>query len=104
MEFFLQFKSDRNDCFQTVQVEFKEKPLRHHLLGLQYTASGYGNKLPSIYMIHYENRWYRVYSICYSNVSTEYVIIMGKRIRLIDRKSTRLNSSHLGRSRMPSSA
>ena len=80
MEFFLQFKSDRNDCFQTVQVEFKEKLLRHHLLGLQYTATGYGNKLPNIYMIHYENRWYRVYSICYSNVSTEYVIIMGKRV------------------------
>ena len=80
MEFFLQFKSDRNDCFQTVEVEFKEKPLTHHLLGLQYTATGYGNKLPTVYMIRYENRFYRVYSLCYSNVSTEYVIIMGERV------------------------
>jgi len=80
MEFFLQFKSDRNDCFQTVGVEFKEKPLTHHLLGLQYTPTGYGSKLPTVYMIRYENRCYRVYSICYSNVSTEYVIIMGERV------------------------
>jgi hypothetical protein len=49
----------------------------HHELGLQYTATGYGNKLPTIYMVKYNNRWRRVYSICYSNVSTEYIIIDG---------------------------
>lgn len=52
-----------------------EAPLQHHTLGLSYTATGYGDKLPTPYKVHYKNRWYRVYSICYSNVSTEYVLI-----------------------------
>ena len=47
----------------------------------------------------------------YSNVNNdskhseeEYLIELGKRIKSIDRKSTRLNSSHVSQSRMPSSA
>jgi len=79
MEFFLQFKSDRNDCFQTVKVEFKEKPLNHHLLACNTPLQATGTS-SHVYMIRYENRCYRVYSICYSNVSTEYVIIMGERV------------------------
>jgi len=80
MEFFLQFKSDHNDCFLTVGVESKENEMRHHRLGLQYTATGYGSKLPTRHMIRFDGRWYRVYSICYSNVSTEYVLIDGEKV------------------------
>ena len=80
MEFFLQFKSDHNDCFLTVEVESKENEMRHHRLGLQYTATGYGSKLPTRHMIRFDGRWYRVYSICYSNVSTEYVLIDGEKV------------------------
>ena len=80
MEFFLQFKSDHNDCFHTVEVEYKEKELLHHRLRLQHTASGYGSKLPTRHMIRFDGRWYRVYSICYSNVSTEYVLIDGEKV------------------------
>lgn len=75
---FLQFGESSLPMFR-VQVDVKEKPLPHHKLGLQYTATGYGSKLPTRYMIMYRNRWRRVYSICYSNVSTEYVLIDGER-------------------------
>ena len=34
----------------------------------------------------------------------EYVILKGKKVKVEDRKSTRLNSSHRSLSRMPSSA
>lgn len=44
------------------------------------TASGYGSKLPTCYMLHVGNRWRRVYAICWSNVSTYYIIKNGERI------------------------
>ena len=44
------------------------------------TTSGYGSKLPTCYMIHVGNRWRRVYAICWSNVSTCYIIKNGERI------------------------
>ncbi len=80
MKTYLQFKAGDNGPFQTLAVENKEKPLYHHVNGLSYTATGYGSKLPSRYMVKFNNRWYRVYSICYSNVSTEYVLINGERV------------------------
>lgn len=80
MKAYLQFGRGTDGPFQTVAVEIKEKPLRHHMAGLSYTATGYGSKLPTRCMIQYDGRWYRVYSICYSNVSTEYVVIGGERV------------------------
>ena len=56
------------------------KPMYHHLHHLSYTRSGYGSKLPTRYMMRYNNRLHRIYSICYSNVSTEYILVNGKRI------------------------
>lgn len=56
------------------------RPMYHHSHNLSYTASGYGNKLPTQYMVRvFSQRWHRVYCICYSNVGTCYVIIKGKR-------------------------
>lgn len=81
MKAYLQF-GNFGGPYQTVAVEHKEKPLQHHILGLSYTATGYGNKLPTRYMARYDNRWYRIYSICYSNVSTEYVLIKGEQIKV----------------------
>lgn len=79
MQAYLQF-GDNNGPFNTVKVTVIEKPMTHHKLGLTYTATGYGSKLPSRYMIKWHGRWYRVYSICHSNVSTEYVLIGGKKV------------------------
>ena len=41
--------------------------------------SSYGNRLPTSHCIRIGRRWYRVYAICYSNVSTFYIRWGGKR-------------------------
>ena len=48
------------------------EPLNFHLLGVQYTASGYGNRIPTEWVVTDEGRRKRVYAICYSNTSTLY--------------------------------
>jgi len=38
------------------------------------SVSGYGNRIPTQYRVRtIDNRWRRVYAICYSNVATLYV-------------------------------
>jgi len=64
---------------QYVVKDVKVSPMEHHDLQLQYTATGYGNKIPSRYMVKFNNRWRRVYHICFSNVSTEYIVVDGER-------------------------
>lgn len=44
---------------------------------LSYTASGYGRKIPTSYMVRYNGRLYRVYCCIYSNVGTTYIRING---------------------------
>ena len=44
------------------------------------TTSGYGGKLPTRYMLYVGNRWRRVYAICWSNVSTCYILKKGEKI------------------------
>lgn len=53
----------------------KIKPLWWQEQGLSYTASGYGKKIPTRYMIKtIDNRWRRVYCAIYSNIGTCYVM------------------------------
>lgn len=51
------------------------KPLAWQLLGLQYTASGYGTKIPTRWMVRHEGRQRRVYACCISNTETLYVLV-----------------------------
>ncbi len=37
------------------------------------TVSGYGSRLPSDFMIRYNNKWRRVYVAIYSNAGTMYI-------------------------------
>jgi len=39
------------------------------------SASGYGNKLPTHWMVKFGKRTYRVYAICWSNVASYYILI-----------------------------
>ena len=80
-EFYVQYGEGQGP-FLTERVSFKVDELAHHKAGLPYTATGYGNKLPTIYKIKVEGRWRRVYSRCFSNVSSEYVIIDGVETRV----------------------
>lgn len=43
------------------------------------TATGYGSKLRTSWIVRIGTRWHRVYCVCYSNVGTCYVIRGGKR-------------------------
>jgi hypothetical protein len=79
MEVFLHF-GKAGEPMRTVAVPHKEEPMPHHKAGLSYTRTGYGSKLPSMYKVQYNGRWYRVYSIYYSNVSTEYIVVKGERV------------------------
>ena len=51
--------------------------------GLQYTASGYGSKIPTRYKVKHNNRWKRVYCCIYGNSGTLY-IMQGKDRLIVD--------------------
>lgn len=46
------------------------------------SASGYGPKLPTPYLVHYDGRWRRVYAICYGNAASVYLVHGGSRVFL----------------------
>ena len=41
---------------------------------------GYGDKIPTDWRIHFNNRYYRVYATCYSNVASHWFVANGKKI------------------------
>jgi hypothetical protein len=61
------------DSFQTFSVEHKELPLWWQLQWLQFTASGYGKRIPTRHMVKFAGRWRRVYVCQYSNAGTAYI-------------------------------
>jgi hypothetical protein len=67
--------------------DFKIKPLLWQKAGKQYTATGYGSKIPTEYMIKVSDdccrRWHRVYCSIYSNSGVLYIIVK-KQVRYID--------------------
>jgi SLT domain-containing protein len=56
-------------------LELKAAPMRHHLAGLSYTATGYGAKIPSPAKALYNGRLYRVYLSIFGNAGTSYILI-----------------------------
>lgn len=48
--------------------------------GLQETASGYGAKLNSGYMINFCGKLYRVYTTCHSNSGSCWFMVRGRKI------------------------
>lgn len=61
------------DSYLTVSVECKEAPLRWQDQGLSFTASGYGSRIPTRYMVKYNGKWRRVYCIQHSNAGTCFI-------------------------------
>ena len=53
------------------------KPLTWQKQGLQYTASGYGAKIPTFWVIRYKNKVRRVYCTIYSNAGTCWFMVKG---------------------------
>ena len=82
------------DPARVTDIEYA--PMPHHLAGLQWTASGYGRKLPSRWRVRYRHmddslRWHRVYVTLYSNAGTAWIGIGGKRLVLDIDTEHRLN-------------
>ena len=65
---YIHYRASFYGPFQTVGVEIKETKTP-----INKSRTGYGNRLPTQYMIKVENKWRRVYAVCYSNVATTYI-------------------------------
>lgn len=61
------------DTILTMPAVVKEVILPWQAMGLHYTATGYGSKIPTRYMVKYNNKWRRVYCRVYSNSGTLYI-------------------------------
>lgn len=61
-------------------MEIKIKTLWWQERGLLYTATGYGEKIPTEYMVKRNNRWHRVYCRIFSNIGSLYIMSKGKKI------------------------
>lgn len=56
-----------------VSVPVSHEPMPHHKLGLMYTATGYGKRIPTEYKVQYNGKWRRVYCCIFSNIGTMYI-------------------------------
>ena len=61
------------DSFCTIGVDVKEKDLDWQKRGLSYTATGYGKRIPTRYMVKFNDKWRRVYCCIFSNSGTLYI-------------------------------
>ena len=68
------FRKDGSiDSLWTEEVHAERVPMAHHKLGLQWTATGYGKRIPSPWMVYWRGRWRRVYVCQFSNSGTAYI-------------------------------
>jgi len=76
---------ERIDALNTIRtpLETIEKPLWWQERGLSYTATGYGSKIPTQYMVKHSGRMKRVYCRIFSNAGSLY-IVSGKTTIAID--------------------
>lgn len=55
-------------------------PLEWQRQGLQKTATGYGTKIPTSYMLDYQGKRRRIYVDQYSNAGRTYIMVGGEKI------------------------
>jgi len=55
------------------ELETKHDPLWWQKRGLMFTSTGYGRKIPTEYMVKFNNRWRRIYCCIFSNAGTTYI-------------------------------
>lgn len=61
----------------TEHVEIAERTLPWQDRGLSWTASGYGDRIPTKWVVRWNGRWRRVYCYIHSNIGT---LFIGKRL------------------------
>jgi len=65
-------------------LETFENPTWWQLKGLSYTATGYGNKIPTYYMVKHNGRMKRVYCRIFANIGTCYIVSNGRELIIDD--------------------
>lgn len=70
-------------ALHTNELELIHAPLDWQKMGLYQTRSGYGAKLTSQYKIQYCGKFYRIYTSCYSNVGSNYIICKKQYIYIV---------------------
>lgn len=68
------------EAFCTVSVPAKINELPWQKAGLQFTATGYGMRIPTRYMVRWGSKWRRVYCRQISNAGTCYIGNLADRI------------------------
>lgn len=63
-----------------VELELTEKLTSAQELGLQYTATGYGSKIPTTHVVSYKGRIRRIYSTGYFNAATNWFLLDGEKV------------------------
>jgi len=72
-------ESGQVDHADRLIITWDRRPLWWQKQGLQQTASGYGKKLCTQWVVLIGTRWHRIYCAQFSNVGTCYIIRQGKR-------------------------
>lgn len=62
-----------SDTFWSLSVPCRRAPMAHHKAGLQWTATGYGSRIPTEWQVQLHGRWRRVYLRIFSNAGTAYI-------------------------------
>lgn len=70
--------------FETVSVPVKESILWWQEKGLPQTATGFGRKLATPYVVQWEGRWRRVYRCQRGNAGTLYIGKPGAWLATVD--------------------
>jgi hypothetical protein len=70
---YLQHNTGTNGPFLTEKLEALVNETRWQKMGLQFTATGYGKKIPTRYMVRYNGKLRRVYCRIYSNAGMCYI-------------------------------
>jgi hypothetical protein len=78
------FTNEQPSTRLTIQTEVKEELLWWQKRNLMYTATGYGKRIPTSYMVKHNNRWKRVYCCIFSNSGTLFIEENRKPIATVD--------------------
>lgn len=70
---FEQRSDGSRDSYCTHAVNVKTKRLPWQNMCLSFTASGYGKRIPTEYMVQFNDKWRRVYCYIFSNIGTLYI-------------------------------
>jgi len=68
----------------SVVLPTREKLLPWQKMHLQYTATGYGSKIPSHFQVKLGGYWYRVYCSIYSNSGYCYILPCSVEVGIMD--------------------